>query len=51
MPGASDDAPGIGIHLLRGAIEPSVTLKDTMVRVGHSSERAALMYQHSDLER
>ncbi|WP_329453038.1 tyrosine-type recombinase/integrase [Streptomyces sp. NBC_01724] len=27
------------------------TLKDTMVRAGHSTERAALIYQHSDLER
>ncbi|MBQ0983060.1 tyrosine-type recombinase/integrase family protein [Streptomyces sp. F63] len=27
------------------------TLKDTMVRAGQSSERAALIYQHSDLER
>ncbi len=26
-------------------------LKDTMVRAGQSSERAALIYQHSDLER
>ena len=27
------------------------TLKDTMVRAGQSSERAALIYQHSDRER
>jgi hypothetical protein len=27
------------------------TLKDTMVRAGQSSEKAALIYQHSDLER
>ncbi|MER7396959.1 tyrosine-type recombinase/integrase [Streptomyces sp. NPDC000151] len=27
------------------------TLKDTMVRAGQSSERAALIYQHSDVER
>lgn len=27
------------------------TLKDTMVRAGQSSERAALIYQHSDMER
>ncbi|KUO06984.1 integrase [Streptomyces sp. DSM 15324] len=27
------------------------TLKDTMVRAGQSSERAALIYQHSDEER
>ncbi|WP_328670509.1 tyrosine-type recombinase/integrase [Streptomyces sp. NBC_00328] len=27
------------------------TLKDTMVRAGQSSERAALIYQHSDAER
>ncbi|MGW3876216.1 hypothetical protein ACWEC4_45115, partial [Streptomyces sp. NPDC005055] len=27
------------------------TLKDTMVRAGQSTERAALIYQHSDLER
>jgi integrase len=27
------------------------TLKDTMVRAGQSSERAALIYQHSDDER
>lgn len=27
------------------------TLKDPMVRAGQSTERAALIYQHSDLER
>jgi hypothetical protein len=27
------------------------TLKDTMVRAGQSSEKAALIYQHSDRER
>jgi hypothetical protein len=27
------------------------TLKDTMVRAGQSSEKAALIYQHSDDER
>lgn len=27
------------------------TLKDTMVRAGQSSEKAALIYQHSDEER
>ncbi|MFI5803582.1 tyrosine-type recombinase/integrase [Streptomyces sp. NPDC051561] len=27
------------------------TLKDTMVRAGQSSEKAAMIYQHSDLER
>ena len=27
------------------------TLKDTMVRAGQSTERAALIYQHSDAER
>lgn len=27
------------------------TLKDTMVRAGQSTERAALIYQHSDVER
>jgi hypothetical protein len=27
------------------------TLKDTMVRAGQSSERAALIYQHSNLDR
>lgn len=27
------------------------TLKDTMVRAGQSTERAALIYQHSDLDR
>jgi len=27
------------------------TLKDTMVRAGQSSEKAALIYQHSDAER
>ncbi|MFJ6464734.1 integrase [Streptomyces sp. NPDC091387] len=27
------------------------TLKDTMVRAGQSSERAALVYQHSDYDR
>ena len=29
----------------------AATLKDTMVRAGQSSEKAALIYQHSDLER
>ncbi len=30
---------------------PGATLKDTMVRAGQSSEKAALIYQHSDRER
>ncbi|MEW2271936.1 Site-specific recombinase XerD [Streptomyces sp. DconLS] len=30
---------------------PGATLKDTMVRAGQSSEKAALIYQHSDDER
>ncbi|PJJ02954.1 phage integrase family protein [Streptomyces sp. 2333.5] len=33
------------------ATRSGATLKDTMVRAGQSSERAALIYQHSDLER
>ncbi len=33
------------------ATRSGATLKDTMVRAGQSSERAALMYQHSDLDR
>ncbi|MBP0455999.1 tyrosine-type recombinase/integrase [Streptomyces montanisoli] len=33
------------------ATRSGATLKDTMVRAGQSSERAALMYQHSDDER
>ncbi|MCF3960377.1 tyrosine-type recombinase/integrase [Streptomyces fuscigenes] len=33
------------------ATRSGATLKDTMVRAGQSSERAALMYQHSDVER
>lgn len=28
-----------------------VTLKDTMVRAGQSSEKAALIYRHSDVDR
>jgi hypothetical protein len=31
--------------------QSGATLKDTMVRAGQSSERAALNYQHSNLER
>lgn len=31
--------------------QSGATLKDTMVRAGQSSERAALIYQHSDLKR
>lgn len=31
--------------------QSGATLKGTMVRAGQSSERAALIYQHSDLER
>ncbi|MGW8950249.1 tyrosine-type recombinase/integrase [Streptomyces sp. NPDC055709] len=31
--------------------QSGATLKDTMVRAGQSSERAALIYQHSNLER
>ena len=33
------------------ATQTGATLKDTMVRAGQSSERAALIYQHSTLER
>ncbi|GAA3756463.1 site-specific integrase [Streptomyces tremellae] len=33
------------------ATRSGATLKDTMVRAGQSSERAALVYQHSDEER
>ncbi|MFF0445941.1 tyrosine-type recombinase/integrase [Streptomyces sp. NPDC004609] len=33
------------------ATRSGATLKDTMVRAGQSSERAALIYQHSDLDR
>ncbi|NJP99366.1 tyrosine-type recombinase/integrase [Streptomyces zingiberis] len=33
------------------ATRSGATLKDTMVRAGQSSERAALIYQHSDLGR
>ncbi|MFE2017708.1 tyrosine-type recombinase/integrase [Streptomyces sp. NPDC059499] len=33
------------------ATQSGATLKDTMVRAGQSSEKAALIYQHSDLER
>jgi integrase len=33
------------------ATRSGATLKDTMVRAGQSSERAALIYQHSDVER
>jgi integrase len=33
------------------ATQSGVTLKDAMVRAGQSTERAALIYQHSDLER
>ncbi|ALC21929.1 phage integrase [Streptomyces pristinaespiralis ATCC 25486] len=32
-------------------IRSGATLKDTMVRVGQSTEKAALIYQHSDTER
>lgn len=31
--------------------QSGATLKDTMVRAGQSSEKAALIYQHSNLER
>lgn len=31
--------------------QPGATLKDTMVRAGQSSEKAAMIYQHSDDER
>ncbi|MEU3917848.1 hypothetical protein [Streptomyces sp. NPDC029004] len=34
-----------------GARRACATLKDTMVRAGQSSERAALTYQHSNQER
>ncbi|GAA1506505.1 site-specific integrase [Streptomyces albidochromogenes] len=33
------------------ATRSGATLKDTMVRAGQSSEKAALIYQHSDFER
>jgi integrase len=33
------------------ATQAGATLKDTMVRAGQSSERAAMIYQHSDLAR
>ncbi|WP_202418680.1 tyrosine-type recombinase/integrase [Streptomyces sp. YIM 132580] len=33
------------------ATRSGATLKDTMVRAGQSSEKAAMIYQHSDLER
>ncbi|CAL9457267.1 tyrosine-type recombinase/integrase [Streptomyces sp. enrichment culture] len=33
------------------ATRSGATLKDTMVRAGQSSEKAALIYQHSDLQR
>lgn len=33
------------------AMQSGATLRDTMVRAGQSSERAALIYQHSNLER
>lgn len=33
------------------ATQSGATLKDTMVRAGQSSERAALIYQHSTIER
>ncbi|NUL04644.1 tyrosine-type recombinase/integrase [Streptomyces lunaelactis] len=33
------------------ATRSGATLKDTMVRAGQSSEKAALIYQHSDVER
>jgi hypothetical protein len=33
------------------ATRSGATLKDTMVRAGQTSERAALTYQHSDEER
>lgn len=33
------------------ATRSGATLKDTMVRAGQSSEKAALIYQHSDHER
>ncbi|MFI2370365.1 tyrosine-type recombinase/integrase [Streptomyces sp. NPDC018833] len=33
------------------ATRSGATLKDTMVRAGQSSEKAALIYQHSDLDR
>ena len=33
------------------ATRSGATLKDTMVRAGQSSEKAALIYQHSDEER
>ncbi|GAA0468416.1 hypothetical protein GCM10010361_35770 [Streptomyces olivaceiscleroticus] len=33
------------------ATRSGATLKDTMVRAGQSSTRAALIYQHSDVER
>lgn len=31
--------------------QSGATLKDTMVRAGQSSEKAAMIYQHSDRER
>ncbi|MFW6724691.1 site-specific integrase, partial [Streptomyces sp. MAR4 CNY-716] len=31
--------------------QAGATLKDTMVRAGQSTERAALIYQHSNLQR
>lgn len=31
--------------------QSGATLKDTMVRAGQSSEKAAMIYQHSNLER
>ncbi len=36
---------------LDGQVRSGATLKDTMVRAGQSSEKAALIYQHSDDER
>ena len=36
---------------VRIALRVAATLKGTMVRAGQSSEKAALIYQHSDHER
>jgi integrase len=61
MWGAACDAveapPGVRIHDLRHhaatvtARMPGITTKELMARIGHSSPRAALIYQHATDER
>ena len=53
---AAADAPGVHFHDLRHtggtlAATTGATLKELMARLGHSSPRAAMIYQHATRDR